>query len=174
MRNSETIAVISPLASKSSRFGRMDEGGYLLSGFKFFASATDCNVAFILAKTDSGQISLFVAPTFNTAQGENGQEKEVTNGIRIHRLKQKFGTKELSTAEMELKDVRAHMIGLKDRGIATIVLLLRLLERSISLLPSPACVGRWRLQSALPGHGRHSISRFGPSLCILIRWLNWK
>lgn len=36
VHNSETIAVYSPLASKTSRFGRMDEGDYLLSGFKIF------------------------------------------------------------------------------------------------------------------------------------------
>lgn len=141
VRNSETIAVYSPLSSKTGRFGRMDEGDYLLSGFKFFASAADCNVAFILAKTDSGQISLFVAPTVKTVRDGNGQEKEVTNGIRIHRLKQKFGTKELPTAEMELKDVRAHMIGSKDRGIATIALLLNV-TRTHNFITALSCLRR--------------------------------
>lgn len=124
VRNNETIAIYSLLASKMSRFGRMDESDHLLSGFKIFASATDCNVAFILTKTDLGQISLFVAPTVKTAQEKNSQEKTVTNGTRIHRLKQNFGTKKLPTADMELKDVRAHMIGPKDYGIAITALLL--------------------------------------------------
>lgn len=141
VRNSETVAVYSPLPSKSGRFGRFDEGDYLLSGFKFFSSATDCNVALILAKTESGQLSLFVAPTVKTIIGENGQPKEVTNGIRIHRLKNKFGTKELPTAELELRDLRAHMIGPKDRGIATIALLLNV-TRTHNFITALSCLRR--------------------------------
>lgn len=141
VRNSETVAVHSPLPSKTGRFGRIDEGDYLLSGFKFFSSATDCNVAFILAKTESGQLSLFVAPTVKTVRGEDGREKEVTNGIRIHRLKQKFGTKELPTAELELKGVRAHMVGSKDRGIATIAMLLNV-TRTHNFITALSCLRR--------------------------------
>ncbi|KAL4891202.1 hypothetical protein BDV59DRAFT_194415 [Aspergillus ambiguus] len=141
VRNSETIAVYSPLTTKSGRFGRIDQGDYLLSGFKFFSSATDCNVALILAKTESGQLSLFVAPTLRTVTGEDGKEKEVTNGIRIHRLKNKFGTKELPTAEVELKGVRAHLIGPKDRGIATIALLLNV-TRTHNFITALSCLRR--------------------------------
>ncbi|KAA8645140.1 uncharacterized protein ATNIH1004_009357 [Aspergillus tanneri] len=65
---------------------------------------------------ESGQISLFVAPTVKTISGTDGKEEEVMNGIRTHRLKNKMGMKELPTAELELKAVRAHMIGPKDRG----------------------------------------------------------
>ena len=142
VRNSETIAVYSPLPFKTGRFGRIDEGDYLLSGFKFFSSATDCNVAFILARPEgSEQLSLFVAPTVKTIRGEDGKEKEVTNGIRIHRLKQKMGTKELPTAELELKDVRAHMIGPKDRGIATVALLLNV-TRTHNFITGLSCLRR--------------------------------
>lgn len=141
VRNSETVAVYSPLTTKTGRFGRIDEGDYLLFGFKFFSSATDCNVAFILAKTESGQLSLFVAPTVKTVCGEHGSEKEVTNGIRIHRLKQKFGTKELPTAELELKGVRAHMVGPKDRGIATIAMLLNV-TRTHNFITALSCLRR--------------------------------
>lgn len=141
VRNSETVAVYSPLSSKTGRFGRIYEGDYLLSGFKFFSSATDCNVAFILAKTESGQLSLFVAPTVKTIRGEDGNGKEVTNGIRIHRLKQKFGTKELPTAELELKGVRAHMVGPKDCGIATIAILLNV-TRTHNFITTLSCLRR--------------------------------
>ncbi|KAL3462144.1 acyl-CoA dehydrogenase/oxidase [Aspergillus heterothallicus] len=140
VRNSETVAVYSPLPIKTGRFGRIDEGDYLLSGFKFFSSATDCNVAFILAKTSSGELSLFVAPTVKRIIVD-GKEKEVTNGIRIHRLKNKFGTKELPTAELELNDVRAHMIGPKDRGIATIALLLNV-TRTHNFITALSCLRR--------------------------------
>jgi hypothetical protein len=141
VRNSETVAVYSPLASKTGRFGNMEEGDYLLSGFKFFCSATDCNIVLLLAKTESGELSLFVAPTKKTVLDANGKKKEVSNGIRIHRLKNKMGTKELPTAEVELKDVRAHLVGPKDRGIATIALLLNT-TRTHNFITAVSCLRR--------------------------------
>jgi alkylation response protein AidB-like acyl-CoA dehydrogenase len=141
VRNSETVAVYSPLESKTGRFGNMEEGDYLLSGFKFFCSATDCNIVLLLAKTESGELSLFVAPTTVTLIDADGKQKKVTNGIRIHRLKNKMGTKELPTAETELKNVRAHLIGPKDRGIATIALLLNV-TRSHNFITAVSCLRR--------------------------------
>jgi alkylation response protein AidB-like acyl-CoA dehydrogenase len=141
VRNSETVAVYSPLQSKSGRFGNMEEGDYLLSGFKFFCSATDCDVVLLLAKTESGELSLFVAPTSITVTDASGKEKQVSNGIRIHRLKNKMGTKELPTAEIELRDVRAHLIGKKDRGIATIALLLNT-TRTHNFITAISCLRR--------------------------------
>lgn len=142
VRNTETVAVYSPLASKTGRFGRIDEGDYLLTGFKFFSSATDCNVAFLLAKeSDDGELSLFVAPTRRTIQDADGKQKEVTNGVRIHRLKNKFGTKELPTAELELKETRAHRIGRKGRGVATIALLLNV-TRTHNFVTGLSCLRR--------------------------------
>jgi alkylation response protein AidB-like acyl-CoA dehydrogenase len=140
VQNTETVATYSPLPSKTGENGNIDEGDYLVSGFKYFSSATDCNVAFMLAKTESGKLSLFFAPTRKTATGLDGQEKEVTNGVRIHRLKNKFGTKELPTAELELKDVRAHLIGPLDRGIPTIAALLNV-TRTHNFITALSC---WR------------------------------
>lgn len=142
VRNTETIATYSPLASKTGRFGRIDQGDYLLSGFKFFSSATDCNVAFLLAKeSDDGQLSLFVAPTRRTILNTDSTTKEITNGVRIHRLKNKFGTKELPTAELEIKDMRAHRIGPKGRGVATIALLLNV-TRTHNFVTALSCLRR--------------------------------
>ena len=142
VRNTETIAIYSPLASKAGQFGRIDQGDFLLSGFKFFSSATDCNVAFLLAKeSDDGELSLFVAPTRRSIADKNGHDKEVTNGIRIHRLKNKFGTKELPTAELELKDTRAHRVGPKGRGIATIASLLNV-TRTHNFITALSCLRR--------------------------------
>lgn len=140
VRNSESVAVYSPLPQKSSRLGGVDEGDYLISGFKWFSSATDCNMALILAKTETGQLSLFLAPTRRTVTGPGGKTQEVTNGVRIHRMKNKMGTKELPTAELELKDVRAWMVGPKDRGIATIALLLNV-TRTHNFVTALSC---WR------------------------------
>lgn len=140
VQNSETVAVYSPLPQKTGKYGRVDEGDWLVSGFKFFSSATDCNVALILAKTESGKLSLFVAPTRKIVTGPDGKEQEVTNGVRIHRLKVKMGTKQLPTAELELKDVRAHRVGPADRGIATIAMLLNV-TRTHNLITALSC---WR------------------------------
>ena len=140
VRNSESVAVYSPLPQKSSKLGAIDEGDYLISGFKWFSSATDCDMALILAKTNSGELSLFLAPTKKTVTGPDGTPQQVTNGVRIHRMKNKMGTKELPTAELELTDVRAWMIGPKDRGIATIALLLNV-TRTHNFITALSC---WR------------------------------
>lgn len=141
VRNSETVAVYSPLASKTGRYGTIEEGDYLLNGFKFFCSATDCNVVLLLAKTESGELSLFVAPTSRTTDDANGGRKKSSNGIHIHRLKTKMGTKELPTAEVELRNVRAHLIGPKDRGVATIALLLNV-TRTHNFITALSCLRR--------------------------------
>lgn len=156
VRNSETVAVYSPLPQKSNRLGGIDEGDYLLSGFKWFSSATDCNMALILAKTESGQLSLFLAPTRKIVTGPDGKRHEVTNGVRIHRMKNKMGTKELPTAELELNDVRAWMIGPKDRGIATIALLLNV-TRTHNFVTALSC---WR-------RGMHIAKSFAKARMVL-------
>ena len=145
VQNTETVATYSPLPHKSSQYGRIDEGEYLISGFKFFSSATDADIAFILAKTSSGILSLFLAPLRKTVVSETGEQKQVTNGVRIHRLKNKMGTKELPTAELELKDCRAHLVGPLDRGIATVANLLNV-SRSHNFITSASL---WRRSMAI-------------------------
>ncbi|KAJ5207464.1 Acyl-CoA oxidase/dehydrogenase type 1 [Penicillium cf. griseofulvum] len=122
VQNTETWATYSPLATPGS--DPLGDGDYLISGFKFFSSATDANVALLLAKTPSGKLSTFLAPLRRTVVGNDGVPRIVSNGVRIHRLKNKLGTKELPTAELELKDMRAHLLGELDQGIITIAPLL--------------------------------------------------
>lgn len=140
VRNSETVAVYSPVLQKESKLGSIEEGDYLLSGFKWFTSAADCHMALILAKTETGELSLFLAPTRLTASNANGQKHQVTNGIRLHRMKNKMGTKELPTAEIQLDKARAWMIGPKDKGISTIALLLNV-TRTHNFITALSC---WR------------------------------
>lgn len=122
VQNSETWAKYAPIQSPSS--DPLADGDYLINGFKFFSSATDANVALLLAKTPSGKLSTFLAPLRKTVVGDDGVPREVSNGVRIHRLKNKLGTKELPTAELELVDMRAHLVGNLDQGVATIAPLL--------------------------------------------------
>ncbi|KAF9895093.1 hypothetical protein FE257_004722 [Aspergillus nanangensis] len=124
VQNTETYATYSPAPHTSQASSGLGEGDYLINGFKFFSSATDAHIALLLAKTPSGKLSLFLAPLRKTVVGSDGTPREVTNGVRIHRLKNKLGTKELPTAELELRDMRAHLIGPLDQGIPTIAPLL--------------------------------------------------
>lgn len=124
VQNTETWATYAPLPQGSKSSDALADGDYLIDGFKFFSSATDANIAFLLAKTESGQLSTFIAPLRRTVTGPDGKPEEVSNGVRIHRLKNKLGTKELPTAELELKGMRAHLVGELNQGIRTIAPLL--------------------------------------------------
>ncbi|KAJ5934058.1 hypothetical protein N7466_003605 [Penicillium verhagenii] len=123
VQNTETWATYSPL-HKVSGSDPLGDGDYLINGFKFFSSATDANVSLLLAKSPSGKLSTFLAPLRRTVMNEDGTSRQISNGVRIHRLKNKLGTKELPTAELELKDMRAHLVGELDQGIVTIAPLL--------------------------------------------------
>jgi alkylation response protein AidB-like acyl-CoA dehydrogenase len=94
-------------------------GPWQVDGFKWFSSATDCGCVVLLAKTDKGGLSCFFAPTRKVVDG-----KVEMNGIRIQRLKNKLGTKALPTAEVEVKGLRAWLIGEEGRGIPVIATLL--------------------------------------------------
>ncbi|KAL4865499.1 hypothetical protein BDV12DRAFT_174455 [Aspergillus spectabilis] len=133
VQNTETWATRSSLTSSEAKSDTIGDGEYLINGFKFFSSATDANVALLLAKTEpEGKLSTFLAPLRRTIADDNkknhtpGGKREVTNGVRIHRLKNKLGTKELPTAELELHNTRAHLVGDLDKGVATIAPLLNI------------------------------------------------
>ncbi|RHZ63629.1 putative acyl-CoA dehydrogenase [Aspergillus thermomutatus] len=138
VQNTETWATHDPLPAS---LGTLGEGEYSISGFKFFSSATDATVTLLLAKTSpSGKLSTFLAPLRRTLTLTEGRTREVTNGVRIHRLKNKLGTKELPTAELELRGMRAHLVGQRDKGVATIAPLLNV-TRTHTFIGS---LGAWR------------------------------
>lgn len=121
----ETLATYSldnTLSVKAS--DGQDLGPWLIDGFKWFSSATDANMVVMLART-SKSISTFFAPMRKTLAQIDvlGNDTEL-NGISIQRLKNKLGTRALPTAELELKGVRAWLIGEEGRGtkeIATVL-----------------------------------------------------
>jgi alkylation response protein AidB-like acyl-CoA dehydrogenase len=83
------------------------DGTWRIHGFKWFSSATDADVTLMLARPrgapdGSRGLSLFYA----RVRSDDG----ALNGIRIHRLKNKLGTKALPTAELELRGVHARMV----------------------------------------------------------------
>ncbi|KAK3500148.1 uncharacterized protein B0T23DRAFT_409987 [Neurospora hispaniola] len=137
----ETVATYSPfpagrqpvpLACKEEN---MPLGPWSISGFKWFSSATDSQMTILLAKTRPGMgVSAFfapmrrwnpelVSPTFTGVTNGGGTE---LNGVTISRLKSKFGTVSLPTAELELKDMRGWLIGQEGEGIKEISTILNI------------------------------------------------
>lgn len=104
-------------------------GPWEINGFKWFSSATDSDVALMLARTDAS-LGLFMAPMRREAQDRpqqaGGRVLTELNGIRLQRLKDKLGTKSLPTAELELKGVRAWLIGREGHGVREISTILNL------------------------------------------------
>lgn len=94
-------------------------GPWRIDGFKWFSSATDANMAVLLAKTGSdGSVSAFYAPLRRQSKGGDGETE--LNGVKIQRLKNKLGTKTLPTAELELKGMRGYLIGQEGQGVKEI------------------------------------------------------
>lgn len=112
-------------------------GPWTVDGFKWFSSATDCGCVLFLAKTDdTGRLSCFFAPTRKYTNGH-----EEMNGIRMQRLKNKLGTKTLPTAELELKGMRAWLVGEEGRGVAQIATVLNI-TRLYNAMCSSGQLGR--------------------------------
>ncbi|KAH0337382.1 hypothetical protein KCU81_g8156, partial [Aureobasidium melanogenum] len=130
--------------AEESRKGRvldahgMPLGPWCINGFKWFSSATDSDMTMMLAQTDSG-LSLFYAPTRRRVPATGNAPSSELNGIRIQRLKDKLGTKSLPTAELELKGVRAYLIGEEGRGVKEISAILNMTR----LYTAHAGVGYW-------------------------------
>lgn len=92
-------------------------GPWRIDGFKWFSSATDSDMALLLAQTEKG-LSLFFVPMRRRSEKQSTASE--LNGIRIQRLKNKLGTKSLPTAELELKGVRGWLVGEEGKGINAI------------------------------------------------------
>lgn len=109
-----------------------EKKAWSISGFKWFSSATDADVTMLLARTHEPDPS--VAP--GTMQdGSRGlslylarvrDEEGKLNGVRIHRLKDKVGTKALPTAELELDGMVGQLVGQKYRGVKNISAILNI------------------------------------------------
>ncbi|KAF2466215.1 uncharacterized protein BDR25DRAFT_345508 [Lindgomyces ingoldianus] len=112
----------------------MPLGPWLIDGFKWFSSATDSEMAVLLARTAKGGLSAFYVPMrrkigrANQSVDSPGEEMPRTelNGIRIQRLKNKLGTKSLPTAELELNGTRGWLIGEEGKGVKEISAILNI------------------------------------------------
>jgi alkylation response protein AidB-like acyl-CoA dehydrogenase len=104
----------SDISATETRAYPDDNNTWTIKGFKWFSSATDSDITLLLAKTPkSDKVSLFWVRVKN----DDGS----LNGVRIIRLKDKFGTKTIPTAELELTGMQgALMIGKEGQGIKVI------------------------------------------------------
>lgn len=144
----ETVAV--PTASSAED----PAAAYIVNGFKWFSSAAEGNMAVALARTEdpstragSRGLSLVLIPLRTPRY-----PTPLSNGVRIHRLKEKFGTKALPTAELSIDDSRGFLVGQRGQGVRTIAPVLNItrmysavttvgsLQRALSLAASYASV----------------------------------
>ncbi|KAF1828190.1 hypothetical protein BDW02DRAFT_643551 [Decorospora gaudefroyi] len=107
----------------------MPLGPWKVDGFKWFSSATDSEMAVLLARTSKGGLSAFYMPMRRRVGdkvpsvgmiNEEAPLQSELNGVRIQRLKNKLGTKSLPTAELELKGARGWLIGKEGQGVREI------------------------------------------------------
>jgi len=101
---------------------------HLVSGYKYFTSATSSQGAMILARDTDAQgkstegsrgLSVFYVQLRDKSTGE-------LNNIKIHKLKNKFGTKAVPTAELELIKTPGIRVGPKGRGVPVIASILNI------------------------------------------------
>ncbi|CAK7200959.1 hypothetical protein SEUCBS139899_003659 [Sporothrix eucalyptigena] len=135
------------------RVGGLDTDGlplgpWSIDGFKWFSSATDAGMTILLARTrpDKGLSAFFApmrrkrgdgAPVTKVRAGSRQPEDSELNGVRIQRLKDKSGTRPVPTAELELKGMRAWMLGEEGNGIREIATVLAITRVHCSI----ACLG---------------------------------
>ncbi|KAF0976807.1 hypothetical protein FDP41_004102 [Naegleria fowleri] len=97
---------------------------YILDGFKWFTSATDSQMTLALAKIKcektgklDDQVSLFLVKM-------RDEKTQKLNGLVIHKLKNKLGTKALPTAEIEIKGAKATLVSPRGEGVKYISIMM--------------------------------------------------
>ena len=88
------------------------DGGFLLTGQKWFCSAPMCDAFLVLAQAPRG-LTCFLLPRV--------LPDGTLNRFHIQRLKDKLGNRSNASAEIELVDAWAEMVGEEGRGVRTII-----------------------------------------------------
>jgi len=89
-----------------------DGEGYLLTGHKWFVSATMSDLFLVLAQAPDG-LTCFLLPR----RRPDGSH----NGMYIQRLKAKMGDRSNASSEVELEGATAYRVGDEGRGVSTII-----------------------------------------------------
>jgi len=133
----------SDVRANTTRAVRRDDGGYVLTGHKWFCSAPMSDAFLTLASTDNG-LTCFLAPRW-TPDGER-------NGIHLMRLKDKLGDRANASAEIEYHGAYAEMVGEEGRGVPTIIEMVH--ATRFDCILAPAAYMRQALANAL-WHAAH-------------------
>jgi putative acyl-CoA dehydrogenase len=102
----------SDLRGTSTRAEPAGDGGYLLTGHKWFCSAPMSDAFLTLAQTTAG-LTCFLVPRW--------RPDERRNAIHIQRLKDKLGNRANASAEIEYAGAVAELIGAPGHGVSTII-----------------------------------------------------
>jgi len=133
----------SDVRANTTRAVKRDDGGYALTGHKWFCSAPMSDGFLTLAYTDKG-LTCFLVPRW-TPDGER-------NAIHLMRLKDKLGDRANASAEIEYHGAYAEIVGEEGRGVRTIIEMVHLTRFDCIL--APAAYMRQALANAL-WHAAH-------------------
>jgi putative acyl-CoA dehydrogenase len=132
----------SDVRANTTRAVRRD-GGYALTGHKWFCSAPMSDAFLTLACTDNG-LTCFLVPRW-TPDGER-------NAICLMRLKDKMGDRANASAEIEYHGAFAELVGEEGRGVRTIIDMVH--HTRLDCIIAPAAYMRQALANAL-WHAAH-------------------
>jgi len=102
----------SDVRANETRAESLGDGGYALTGEKWFCSAPMCDLFLVLAYAPGG-LTCFVLPRV--------LPDGTRNGFQLRRLKDKLGNRSNASAELELEGAWAGRLGEEGRGVATII-----------------------------------------------------
>ena len=93
---------------------RQDDGTWRLTGEKWFASCPHSDLILVMARPEGAGpgtrgLGLFLVPRY--------LEDGTRNGLILHRLKSKFGTRGMASGEAGFRDAFAWQVGDLDRGM---------------------------------------------------------
>jgi putative acyl-CoA dehydrogenase len=141
----------SDVRANTTRAVADEDGGYTLTGHKWFMSAPMSDAFLVLAQAEDG-LTCFLMPRF-LPDGS-------VNAIRLERLKDKLGNRSNASAEVELDEASAWRIGSEGRGIATILEMVTLTRLDCAL----ATAGLMRAGFAEAVHHARHRAVFGKAL----------
>jgi acyl-CoA dehydrogenase len=96
---------------------RQDDGGWRLTGTKWFTSAVTADMALTLARPEgNGPGGRGLAVYYLEVRDHEGR----LNDLRVLRLKDKLGTRQMPTAELALEGTRAQLVGPPSDGTRNI------------------------------------------------------
>ena len=131
---------------------RPGDGGFLLTGHKWFCSAPMCDAFLTLAYEGESGLSCYLVPRW--------RPDGTRNRFFIQRLKDKLGNRSNASSEVEFRDTWGRRVGDESRGIATILEMVQ--HTRLDCMIGSAALMRQALAQALH-HSAHR-SAFGKLL----------